>query len=255
VEKSPILVIAEDDEFSELLTSILRDEGFQVLAAPDGPTGIETARVLQPAAILMDMMATGLDGIDACERLKRDPVLGDVPIVGMTASPDLSVVEKALSAGAEFFLPKPVGAQSLLHVVRLAAEGTAHDSGMAIRRHPRFPMQLPVRCLVRGEAETNREVVGQTGNVSLGGLLLLLSEVVPTGTILRLQLGLPAWAITVEGTPIWQGPQPADQEEMSHGIRLLRFTEDADLVQYRSLLSQTVADHSAESPNVEAHDL
>lgn len=237
MEKFPILVIDEDEAFSELLTSILRDEGFQVLAAPDGPTGIETARVAQPAAILMNMMAPSHDGIDACERLKKDPVLGDVPIVGMTASPDLTVVEKALCAGADFFLPKPVGALSLLHVVRLAAEGTTHDAAVGIRRHPRFPMQLPVRCLVRGEAGTNREVLGQTGNVSLGGLLLFLSETVAAGTILRLQLGLPARAITVEGTPIWQGPPPADQKEMSHGIRLLRFTEDADVVQYRSLLS------------------
>ncbi len=241
MEKCPILVIDEDDEFSESLTSILRDEGFQVLAAPDGPTGIETARVVQPAAILLDMMMPGRDGIDACERLKRDPLLSDVPIVGLTASPDLAYVEKALSAGAEFFLSKPVGAQSLLHVVRLAAEGTAHDAALAIRRHPRFPVNLPIRCLSRGDAETNREVVGQTGNASLGGLLLQLSARVAPGTILRLQLGFPTRAITADGTAIWQGPQSKHEGQMSHGIRLLRFTEDADLVQYRILLNQTAA--------------
>ncbi len=245
MQKSPILVIDDDNEFSDLLTSTLRDEGFQVLAAPDGPTGIETARVAQPVAILLDMMAPGLAGIDACERLKQDPILGDVPIVGMTASPDLTVLEKALSAGADFLLPKPVGAQSVLHAVRLAAEGTAPGSTTAIRRHARLPIKLPVRCLVRGETETNREVVGHTGNASLGGLLLLLAEPLAPGTILRLQLGLPSRAITVEGSAVWQGLQSADEGDMFHGIRLLRFTEDTDLVQYRILLNQTATGNSA----------
>jgi hypothetical protein len=53
--------------------------------------------------------------------------------------------------------------------------------------------------------------------------------------------GFPTRAITADGTAIWQGPQSKHEGQMSYGIRLLRFTEDADLVQYRILLNQTAA--------------
>ncbi|MEE8151720.1 MAG: response regulator [candidate division NC10 bacterium] len=252
MENCSILVIDDDHEFSDRLRSILTDGGFEVLAAPDSPTGIATARTVQPAAIVLDMTMPDLDGIDACKRLKGDPVLGDIPVVGITASPDLTDVAKAFYAGADFFVPKPFEVESLLHVVGLATDATLRGTVMRFPRHPRFPVELPVRCLVRGDAETTREVLGQTGNVSLGGLMLVLSEALEPGSIFRLQLGLPEWAITAEGTAIWQAAKPTGEGKNTHGIRFLRFTEDADLVQYRRLLSQTAAGHSAGTSRTEA---
>lgn len=244
MEKRPILVIDDDVRSRELIAALLTESDFEVLSAPDGPTGIETARVAQPAVIIVDMMMPGVDGIGTCERLKRDLILADIPLVGITASADLKYTEQAFRAGAMFFLSKPFGAESLIQVVTLAAESARSDTAMHRRQlHPRFPAELSVRCLVGGDANTAREVGGQTQNVSLGGLLLLLPEKLDPGTVLRLGLGLPDGPITADSTVIWQDPQPTGDGKTSHGIRLLRFVEDAGLVQYRSFLSQIATGH------------
>ncbi|MFQ5657559.1 MAG: two-component system response regulator, partial [Candidatus Methylomirabilales bacterium] len=222
------------------------DVGFEVLSAPDGPTGIETAQVAQPAVILLDMMMPGLDGIVTCERLKEDPVLADIPVVGVTSSADLGYTEKAFAAGAQFFLTKPFGAGSLVQVVELALKSTQADT--ATRRHqhhPRFPAELPVWCLAGAEADTARGVMGYTKNLSLGGILLLLPEKLEPGTVLRLCLGLPEGPTTADGTVMWQTSFSTAEGGILHGIRLLRFAEAGGLVQYRSFLSQIAAHQAA----------
>lgn len=244
MQKRPILVIDDDFEFCDLVTSVLTREGFKVLSAPDAQLGIETARATQPAVIILDMILPGINGIMTCQRLKGDPILGDIPVVGVTASSDFEYTEKAFHAGAEFFLPKPFTATRLVSVVKLAAESTR--IGTRRRRHLRdlrFPAEVPVRCLVRGDADTTREVAGQTGNVSLGGLLLLLPEKLAPGTVFRLWLRLPEGTIAAEGAVIWQNPQPMGDGRIRHGIQLRGFVENSDLVQYRRYLSQIAAGH------------
>ena len=239
MEKRPILIIDDDPKVCELVTSVLTGAGFDVLAASDGLRGIETARAAQPTVILLDMMMPGLDGIETCKRLKQEPALEHIPVVGITGSTDLTYTEKAFRAGAWFFLPKPFGAESLVQVVELAAEAAHPETAMQQpRHHPRFPAALPVRCLVRGDAETAQELVGQTENVSLGGLLVFLSKALEPGTVLRLRLDLANGPITAYGIVIWQYIQPLGEGKIPHGIQLLRFTEEDNLVKYRRFLSQ-----------------
>src|SRR3990172_6436034 len=187
----PILIIDDDHEVCTLVTAVLKGEGFTVDAAFEGPSGIEKARAGQPAVILLDMMMPGMDGIAACKHLKQDPVLKDIPLVGITASADLTFTAKAFRAGANFFLAKPFSAKSLLHVVDLAGEAIRRQTGTRRQRPPRFPVEMPVRCIVGDGTHPPREVAGRTGNVSLGGLLVALPEPLAPGTVYRLLLGLP----------------------------------------------------------------
>jgi CheY-like chemotaxis protein len=118
-EGEPVVFVVDDDHaLCELVISMLSRTGFKVVAAFDGPTGIETARDAHPAVILLDMMMPGLDGIGTCERLKQDPVLADIPVVGMTAS---------LSAEARVIWhdPQPVSGNRFRHGVHLTRFG--HD--------------------------------------------------------------------------------------------------------------------------------
>ncbi len=242
MEKRPILIIDDDPKVCELITSVLTGAGLEVLAASDGLRGIETARAAQPTVILLDMMMPGLDGIETCKRLKQEPALERIPVVGITGSTDLSYTEKAFRAGARFFLPKPFGAESLVQVVELAAEVAHPETAMQhTRHHPRFPVELPIRCLVRGDAETAQELVGQTENVSLGGFQVLLSKALEPGTVLRLRLDLADGPITAYGTVVWQYIQVLGEGKIPHGIQFLHFQEDADLVQYRRFLSELAA--------------
>ena len=95
-----ILIIDDDPLVWAFVHGILAPTGYDVISAFDGLSGIERARAAQPVVILLDMIMPGLDGISTCQRLKQDPVLGDIPIVGITGPPDLTYTEKAFRAGA-----------------------------------------------------------------------------------------------------------------------------------------------------------
>ncbi|MEE9125091.1 MAG: PilZ domain-containing protein, partial [candidate division NC10 bacterium] len=175
------------------------------------------------------------------------PVLEDIPVVGITASEDLTYTAKAFRAGAEFFLPKPFEVEGLLHVVSLGEEAVRRQTRL-VRRHQRrsrFPVEIPVRCLVTEKPSATRDVTGHTGNVSIGGLLLLLPEKLASGTVFRLRLRLPGGVIPTEAVVAWQDPQPVAQDRFRHGIKLLRFPEDCDLVLYRRFLSEVAVGHAS----------
>lgn len=245
MKRRPILVIDHDPLSCELVSAILTDAGFEVVSTPDGPSGIEAARAVQPAVIILEAIMPGIDGIETLTRLKRDPALGDIPVVGITASSDWSYIDKAFRGGAKFFLLKPFLANDLRRVVELAAEWAQRATQINRRRYPRHPAEVSVRCVVRGDAKMIREVVGHTGNVSLRGLLLLLSETVAPGTIVRLGLGLPEGPITANGKVRWQDPQPIGDGRFRHGIQLLRFGSDSGQVGYSRYISQIAAGSSA----------
>ncbi|MFQ5848828.1 MAG: two-component system response regulator [Candidatus Methylomirabilales bacterium] len=237
----PMLVIDDDLGSRETVREILAGQNFDVCSASGGPAGIDIARAAQPAAIFIGMGVSGGDGISRCALLKQDPILRSIPLVGITDSPDLRYTQRAFGAGVEFFLSNPFSEAGLVAVAELALELAQRGTPMHRRcHHPRFPVEVPVRCLLR-DAEATRKVVGQTGNMSLGGLLLLLPGRVPARSVFRFQLRLPDATVTAEGAHVWQKPQPCCDGRTRHGVRLLRFVEDVGLVRYRHYLSQVAA--------------
>lgn len=239
MRKRPILVVDDDPRTRELVAAILTIAGFEVRSAADGASGIEQARVAQPATILLDMMMPGMDGIGTLQRLKGDPVLADIPVVGMTASTDVTYTGKAFRAGADFFVAKPFSRTSLVRVVELAVEKVKRGTPMRHhRRYPRFQAGVAVRCVVGTDVRSSREVSATTSNVSLGGLMLLLPEELAPGTVCGLRLALPERTVPAEGKVVWQDPGLMVDGRLRHGIQFLRFGNDSSLVGYRRYLSQ-----------------
>jgi CheY-like chemotaxis protein len=236
VRTEPILVIDDDQVVRALVTSVLTGASYKVLEALGGQEGIEIARKTQPTIILLRIKMGGVHGIGTCERLKRDAVLHDIPVVGVTDSQDLADTEQAFRAGAEFFLARPFEPEALLQVVGMALE-RAERRSPSQRLHPRFRARVPVRCAVG----TDAEVVGTTGNLSLGGLLLMLPKKLTTGAVFRLGLELPKGLVPAEGAVMWERSKPLDDGSFLHGIRFLRFVEDAGPMQYRCFLSEIAA--------------
>ncbi len=234
-----VLVIDDEPDLCTLVGFLLTGAGFKVHSATDGLSGIQLARATKPSVILLDMIMPGLDGLSTCQRLKQDPVLSRIPVVGITASPDLRYNGQAFRAGAEFFLAKPFGQTNLLQVLNLAAQRAQREPG--IRGHPRYSVELPVRCRVPGEGEVARELTGHTGNVNLEGLLLWLPEKLAPGTVIRLQLSLPEGKVEVDGTVIWQRDE-VDDQIIPHGVQLMGFLDDVEFLQYRRYLSQIAAE-------------
>ncbi len=245
VEDRLILVIDGDRDRRRLVNETLRTHDFAVRSADGGPSGIAMAKATRPAVILLDMAVSGIDCLAACALLKQDPLLKGTAVVAITESPDLRYTEQAFRAGVDLFLAPPFPAPTLIAVTEFAAE--LARCGIAARRcHSRLPREIPVRCLFR-DAETTRKVVGSTGNMSPGGLLLKLPARLLPGIVFRLQLRLPEVTVTAEGVHVWQRPQPCCDGQARHGVRLLRFVEDAGLVQYRRFLSQVAAPQTVRS--------
>lgn len=246
MQRRPVLVIDDDPQVSELIQDLLAGTDLEVVAAPDGPSGIELARTAQPAVILLDIILPGLDGLSTCQRLKQDPLLRNIPVVGITASDDLRYPGKAFRTGFAFFLPKPFRSSSLVRVVELALASSQPETPMQRRRrHPRLPVTLRARCLVRNDMDTAHELEGQTGNVSLGGLLLLVPEKLACGTMLQLVLKLPERPVAARGKVMWQGSHSAEGDQFAHGIQLLGFGEDDGFFHYRRFLGDLPATNPA----------
>ncbi|MGC5303798.1 response regulator, partial [Dietzia kunjamensis] len=99
-----ILVVDDDAALAEMLTIVLRGEGFETEIVGDGVRAIETFRAVQPDLVLLDLMLPGKSGIDVCREIRAE---SRVPIVMLTAKTDTVDVVLGLESGADDYIMKP----------------------------------------------------------------------------------------------------------------------------------------------------
>ncbi len=116
-----ILVVDDLPGNVKLLEALLRRDGHSVVAASDGEQALREVLRLHPDVVLMDVMMPGLDGLEACRRLKQNPVTRLTPVVLMTGNQDGDARIRGIEAGADDFLVKPFNAHELRARVRLLA--------------------------------------------------------------------------------------------------------------------------------------
>jgi two-component system, sensor histidine kinase and response regulator len=102
-----ILVIDDLPENVFMLQDRLEKEGYEVVTAYDGKTGIAKAKSDMPDLILLDVMMPGMTGLEACKILKQDPVTADIPIIIVTAKSSADDAKEGLGAGAFDYIKKP----------------------------------------------------------------------------------------------------------------------------------------------------
>ena len=106
--KNNILVIEDNEQNLYLVTFLLKQSGFKIIAARSGPEGIDLAGRIQPDLILLDIQLPLMDGYAVARELKRNPVLRDVPIVAVTSYAMVGDRERALQAGCAGYIEKPI---------------------------------------------------------------------------------------------------------------------------------------------------
>lgn len=106
-KKPKILIVEDEPDIAEGMKARLSLDGFDVILAPDGKRGVEEARDKKPNMIILDVMMPVLNGYEACKILKGDKRTQKIPVLILTALPNVKDAEAAFSAGADDFLNTP----------------------------------------------------------------------------------------------------------------------------------------------------
>ena len=103
-----ILVVEDYEEGSLAMRLALEKYGYRVLEAADGQLAVEVAERERPDIILMDLQLPVMDGLAATERIRANPDLGETIIVAVTAHQEADYRARALAAGCNAFVSKPI---------------------------------------------------------------------------------------------------------------------------------------------------
>ncbi|HEX7193411.1 MAG TPA: response regulator transcription factor [Chthoniobacterales bacterium] len=113
-----ILVIEDEPEMRRNLTTILRLERFNPLAAANGRAGVQLAKREMPDLILCDVMMPELDGYGVIAALRADPETVAIPFIFLTAKGEKPDIRAGMNLGADDYLTKPVAKPDLLAAIR-----------------------------------------------------------------------------------------------------------------------------------------
>jgi two-component system KDP operon response regulator KdpE len=112
-----ILVIDDDSAVTDLLSLLLRSQGFEVTATNSSTDGLNLVREGQPDLVVLDLMMPEIDGWEICKAVRE---FSDVPIIVLSALNDPSMIASVLDSGADDYLTKPTPSRVLVaHINRL----------------------------------------------------------------------------------------------------------------------------------------
>jgi len=113
-----VLLVEDNEKNLKLAKDVLEFAGFIVHVATTGEDALSQARTSPPDLILMDLQLPGIDGHEALSQLRGDPGTSTIPVVALTAFAMRQDREKALSAGFDGYLEKPISVRSFPDQVR-----------------------------------------------------------------------------------------------------------------------------------------
>jgi two-component system alkaline phosphatase synthesis response regulator PhoP len=126
-----ILVIDDEPSIVKLVAAYLKPEGYQVLTATDGPSGLKAARTFNPDLVILDIMLPGMDGMELLSRLRRD---SDVYVILLTAKTEETDKIVGLSVGADDYVTKPFSPRELTARVKAALRRIQTGSSSSAER-------------------------------------------------------------------------------------------------------------------------
>ncbi len=115
---SKILIVEDNEENRILLKQILNHCGYEILEASDGRSGIESAGGNEPDMVLLDLQLPVMDGFAVIKELKKIPALGNMKIIAITAFAMKGDREKAIAAGFDEYITKPIDTRMLPCIIK-----------------------------------------------------------------------------------------------------------------------------------------
>ena len=116
--KPLILIVEDQSELRALYVQQLTISGFDVIEAGNGEDAFTRSTAQSPDVILMDLSLPIVDGWEATRRLKADARTAHIPVVALTAHDGSGELQRATSAGCDWFVPKPCPPDALITEVR-----------------------------------------------------------------------------------------------------------------------------------------
>ncbi len=108
-----ILVVEDNKDNMTLISDVLHSLDYDVLQATDGEQGIRVTGEERPDLILMDLSLPRMDGWTATRNIKADPDLQNIPVIALTAHAMVGDRERALEAGCDDYMSKPINLREL----------------------------------------------------------------------------------------------------------------------------------------------
>ena len=141
-----ILVVDDEPNLVELLCGYLQKEGYEVVVATDGPTGVRRAQEMHPDLVILDVMLPGFDGIEACRQIRR---FSDAYVLMLTARTEEIDKIVGLTVGADDYVTKPFSPREVVARVQ------------AMLRRPRGQANTPA------DAEDEEPPVVRNGELTI----------------------------------------------------------------------------------------
>ena len=118
-----VLIVEDDPSFLRAISHIVTREGYDVITASDGMTGVRMAKVDKPDLLICDVMLPGLDGFEICQQLRNETETAQLPIIILSAKGQEADKTTGLRVGANEYLAKPIDRELLLEkITSLLAE-------------------------------------------------------------------------------------------------------------------------------------
>ena len=134
MENTLILVVEDNPSNVKFIELFLETAGYHVCAVENAETAQKAIETTRPALILMDIQLPGMDGLTLTSLLKMEPATRDIPIVALTAYAMKGDKEKALDAGCDSYMSKPIDRPRLLDIIHQLLE--------VAKTHPTEPTPL-----------------------------------------------------------------------------------------------------------------
>ncbi|GAA3031647.1 two-component system response regulator MtrA [Gordonia defluvii] len=147
--KPRVLVVDDDAALAEMLTIVLRGEGFEPFHVADGTQALTAVREVRPDLVLLDLMLPGMNGIDVCRVLRQD---SGVPIVMLTAKTDTVDVVLGLESGADDYMVKPFKPKELIARIRARLRRTDDEPAEMLSIGP-VEIDVPAHKVTRDGAQ------------------------------------------------------------------------------------------------------